>query len=986
MGSSQARVAPRKLNEPCVWDTEYILRKHNGKLPSLVLHLHPTHFRFDQQDGSFGYNSPMKIILEHIQSQTVPHEMIEELYRANVTFYDGCLIVEIHNHKTGPASSRDQPQDVGRGKGFVPFSLHNQSDWVTPSPYAPAIKIEEKDGVTAMEKRQSSQGKDAGRKKTVFTTVLHPTQLSRNREIAYMVNTPAPDRSRRGSAVSAGRAATDSPVTPLTPAPASTTSRQPPSKRQKMMLDEKDVHEFEAQVLRSSEVPLFLDPAQDLEDAQSIMKALIHPLHNYAPVKILGRKRTTAEVAADEAQVADEERVALIMDERLKPSLSSNNAGAGDAVGNAEFVPNFSRFKALEDIKKHFEDEKARKNEQDRKNGLEARERAQLQMTMEKQQKENALRTAQQQEVQNKTSQLQLQRQAMAQAQANAHAQSQTAAGRMNPMQQQVAQNMQASLLHAQAQQQLMAQQNQQAQGGQQGSPTTGGRMPSQSSPPANMVNGQSAVPMMSSASNQGHANSPARPPSAMAQVQMARQMSGQAQMTGTPQMQQMTPMLANGQAARHITPQPRLNQASPPAGSIQGTPMMNMAGTPQMSGQQMNQQQALLMQQKRAAQLAQQQHAMQGSPHQITHQMSPQQQAAMMQAQQASSPHVQNMNGQAGNMQNPGINQQMRAPVTHDQYRKQLMTQQSNAQANIVQNPQQLQQQRAAQQAQAQQQANFNPNATFNPSMLTQNMVRGPSQAQAQAQASMMQQQNSQMMAPQMQQQISQQQNANGMVTISQAQRETQVRQVYLAERNAYYQRLAQQNGGQIPQDAQARFDQWKRNRQIYMQRQQMQARALAAQGGAGVNATGNGLMTPGGSMQPFQQNVALAQLQAAQQQQQQNQQGSMNPTMMGAPGNGMVNIAPMALAMQAVQSGQPIDPSIRSQLNQSQVQQLQLKHNQMIAQRQHMRQAAMMRQAQQQGQNGQAGLMPGQGQMPNGMNGMFNGVNGSGGQNGQG
>jgi transcription factor SPT20 len=220
MGSSQARVAPRKLNEPCVWDTEYILRKHNGKLPSLVLHLHPTHFRFDQQDGSFGYNSPMKIILEHIQSQTVPHEMIEELYRANVTFYDGCLIVEIHNHKTGPASSRDQPQDVGRGKGFVPFSLHNQSDWVTPSPYAPAIKIEEKDGVTAMEKRQSSQGKDAGRKKTVFTTVLHPTQLSRNREIAYMVDTPAPDRSRRGSAVSAGRAATDSPVTPLTPAPA----------------------------------------------------------------------------------------------------------------------------------------------------------------------------------------------------------------------------------------------------------------------------------------------------------------------------------------------------------------------------------------------------------------------------------------------------------------------------------------------------------------------------------------------------------------------------------------------------------------------------------------------------------------------------------------------------------------------------------------------------------------------------------------------
>ena len=434
--------------------------------------------------------------------------------------------------------------------------------------------------------------------------------------------------------MSAGRASTDSPVTPLTPAPTSTTSRQPPAKRQRMCLEEKDIHEFEAQVLRSSEVPVFLDPAHDLEEAQSIMKMLTHPLHNYAPTKVSGRKRTTAEVAADEAQAAEEERVALIMDERLKPSLSSNTAGtggAGDAQGNAEFVPNFSRFKALEDIKKHNEDEKARKSEQERKIGLEARERQQVLMTLEKQQRENASRAAQQQDMQNKT----IQRQAMAQAQAQA------APGRMNPMQQQIAQNMQASLLHAQTQQQLLAQQNQQAQGGQHASPTVGGQMPSQSSPPVgNTMNGQTAVPMIASASNQGHANSPARPPSAMAQVQMTRQMSGQVPMNGTPQMQQMTPMLANGQAMRHITPQPRPNQASPPPGSIQGTPMMNLAGTPQTNGQQMTQQQQTLLMQQR---LAIQQHAMQGSPHQMTNQMSPQQQMAMMQGQQSGSPHVQN-------------------------------------------------------------------------------------------------------------------------------------------------------------------------------------------------------------------------------------------------------------------------------------------------------------------------------------------------------
>jgi transcription factor SPT20 len=69
----------------------YILKKYAKCPPSLVLHLHPTHFRFEQQDGSFPYNSEMKVIIEHIRAGTVPHDMIEELLRANVRFYEGRL-------------------------------------------------------------------------------------------------------------------------------------------------------------------------------------------------------------------------------------------------------------------------------------------------------------------------------------------------------------------------------------------------------------------------------------------------------------------------------------------------------------------------------------------------------------------------------------------------------------------------------------------------------------------------------------------------------------------------------------------------------------------------------------------------------------------------------------------------------------------------------------------------------------------------------
>jgi transcription factor SPT20 len=75
--------------EPYVKTTSYILKKYAKCPPSLILHLHPTHFRFEQQDGSFPYNSEMKVIIEHLRAGTVPHEILEELLRGGVRFYEG---------------------------------------------------------------------------------------------------------------------------------------------------------------------------------------------------------------------------------------------------------------------------------------------------------------------------------------------------------------------------------------------------------------------------------------------------------------------------------------------------------------------------------------------------------------------------------------------------------------------------------------------------------------------------------------------------------------------------------------------------------------------------------------------------------------------------------------------------------------------------------------------------------------------------------
>lgn len=35
----------------------------------------------------------MKVIIEHIRAGTVPHDMMEELLRANVRFYEGGIYV-----------------------------------------------------------------------------------------------------------------------------------------------------------------------------------------------------------------------------------------------------------------------------------------------------------------------------------------------------------------------------------------------------------------------------------------------------------------------------------------------------------------------------------------------------------------------------------------------------------------------------------------------------------------------------------------------------------------------------------------------------------------------------------------------------------------------------------------------------------------------------------------------------------------------------
>ncbi|GAB7361840.1 hypothetical protein MBLNU230_g1881t1 [Neophaeotheca triangularis] len=623
----------RKLDEPHVRDSAYILKKHAGKPPSLTIHLHPTHFRFEGQDGSFAYDSPVKAILQHLRSQTVPHEMLEELLQQNVPFYDGCLIVQVYNHRSAGAKVTNKGGAADTEDG-VRFSMNNYNEHITPSPFAPypkkaaetspkpSTKPEEStNGEMAAPEKPNKDKEEGGPKLT--TIVLHPTQLTMHYEMLLLAETPASDASRKGGeADTNGQPPTPRLSVPPTP---TTTTRGLVNEPRKMMVDESNMYEFEAELLVATQPPLMLEPARSFEESQRMLEMMAHPLHSGKPPSPKTRKRTTAEMAADDAQAAEAERRMLIMDERIKPS---GRTGAGTATNDNQGAAaslSFSRFKTLEMVRqKHEENERVKKEEEAR-------------LAVEKKQYEEQMQR-------DKLTQQNEQRKLMAQQQQQAQL-----AQRQNQMMQQKqnaerAQQIAAAQQHQQQQQLLAQQQAQQNQGhAQQGFQHPGSAAQQSSPPPRQQTPMMNSSPMMNNGgfpmvptSSQG-AGSPARATSAAIpqHVAMARNQSQQqGSRNNTPQVSQGTPNMTQAMPNRQSSQTPRMPHGSPAPGMQDGTPSAMSMATPQFNnqGQQLTPEQMMLLNQRNQQNL---QHAgIQGSAGSPQTQMTPEQFQQASQAQ----------------------------------------------------------------------------------------------------------------------------------------------------------------------------------------------------------------------------------------------------------------------------------------------------------------------------------------------------------------
>ena len=598
------------LARPYVVDQAYILKKFNGKPPSLVVQLHPNHFKFLQQDGTFPYNSPMRTFLQHLKEKTLPHEMLEELYATDVPFYDGCLIVEVQDFRSGQKKA-NTTNNVG-GTDGSPFSVHNWNEHITPSPFVsfpdkiqtgpgavkreptdavPTDRVTDKENMPAPDQPASASQKKV-KPAATYTVVLFPTSLSAQEDISILARTPLADaRTTQRILQANGRdGATPTlphPPTPLTSVPATPVLGKSTPKKPKMVLDETNVHDFEAEVLLKTNPVLYLEPARDGYESDAIVAMLAHPLHSEKPLAPKTRKRTIAEVAADQAHAAEEERYMLSYDERHQSTTGHAGAAEGQTAATSLEQP-FKRFKTLETIKsRHSELEREKK------------ENATREAYLKRQQTEADNQKRREQEEQTRLMQIQSQKQMadhqkqaqFAQAQARAQA-NQAQAAQAQAAQQHAAQIQQQQTPVTSHSQQMLPTPTQHLQVSQppamspvvrQGTPYSASSPMMRGADASTM--GMTSVPMAATASSQG-AGSPPRPASAVSHhpgaIGMARQMSHQnAQIGsahGTPQLTS-TPHMSSAQPARMMTPAPRVTQQGSPApGAMQATPMMASA------------------------------------------------------------------------------------------------------------------------------------------------------------------------------------------------------------------------------------------------------------------------------------------------------------------------------------------------------------------------------------------------------------------------
>ncbi|UZJ52722.1 hypothetical protein CBS101457_002042 [Exobasidium rhododendri] len=308
--------------------TRQVLKRHRKEGPSLTLHLHANTFRFEKQaisfecsqDGAFLCESPLKNLLYYIRDQKVPADLVDIFDEANVPFFEGCLIIEIHDHRS-QSSSQDSPFPTP-----VPSRLVNGSSSSSSNENATTSIFNAESsaralggnygflrrlGVDARKRNGDQSGSSGPPNPSVYRVVLYPSPETLWTDLRML------------NEVEGGGLWTD-----------------------------EDVLEIESRILTLTSPPLCLTPDPQVSRIANLMLGATAPPCAYSPLptaplpyfRQTDRKRgiNSIEVEMDEANKKRREKIMRMMEK------GSSAKAKETIVGPSTHAPSFARMSFVE--------------------------------------------------------------------------------------------------------------------------------------------------------------------------------------------------------------------------------------------------------------------------------------------------------------------------------------------------------------------------------------------------------------------------------------------------------------------------------------------------------------------------------------------------------------------------------------------------------------------------------------------------------------
>ncbi|KAJ1734923.1 Transcription factor spt20, partial [Coemansia sp. Benny D160-2] len=293
-----------------VGDTD-ILERYKDEHPSLILHLFDSHFRFEGQEGVFLYNGPMRFFFEALNVGQIPIDLVDVLAQVNCRYFDGCLIVEVHDHRRPTQEPKTKKQRVSNLLTWSSFSNSSTPDTSNRIPPSPSTNPSE----TAKIPEPGS-------------TAINGLKVDGSQRLAAsLTNGTATD----------GELASETPVNSSLDTNSSKVYKKvmrPTSEtinldlllaceRSRTKLSPDDVLELESMVLLAIEEPLDLEPDVQVSRVSNAIRFVEYG--HLLPSK--RRKYNSAEIEAEQAEREEKLKLLTLMDDRK----------------SREFQPSFNR-------------------------------------------------------------------------------------------------------------------------------------------------------------------------------------------------------------------------------------------------------------------------------------------------------------------------------------------------------------------------------------------------------------------------------------------------------------------------------------------------------------------------------------------------------------------------------------------------------------------------------------------------------------------